>query len=466
MLEIRIDPYSESPKHRQIAEQIHSLILEGHLEPGYRLPTVRSMAKEIGVSSLTVFHAYKSLQGLGLTEGVVGRGTRVSEQIPLSASIGVLSRSIQRGPLNQFESIGRGSGLRSMATAVPDPDLFHADEFVAEIAACAKDPWSLYFSPNAGAPELLDEIARILESFGLQVGAEELLVTEGSTQALYLAISALTRPGDTILVQQPNRLGLAEQIKGLGRRPVGWIYQEHGLDLESLELALARLRPKLVIVSPTFGGSTGLVWSGEERRSFIKLVDAHDLMIVEDASYGLLSFEERPAAVSALRPNKSVFIGTFSYCLAPGINIGFVKADQKVRDELASHLQLVRQSASLLFQAALARYIRHGDLRRHLARCIPIYRERRNALVRALSLNLPRDATFTHPSGGLSLWVTLPDERPPLVTEALARGLAIAPGRLLSSDPTADRSFRLSYGILPPQGIQEATRALGRLLSS
>jgi len=467
-MKIALDPAS-GPMHRQIAEQIRSMILGGDLPPGTGLPSVRALSEELGTSSLTVHHAYRHLGDLGLVISSPRRGTRVANRLVGADGMVKLDRLPQEGPVSDFEHWAESSGVRSMASSVGDPSLFFPEELLAELEQLRRDsPWNFYYSEPSGAPPLLTQIARIVSRDVLQTDASELVVTSGSTRAIALLLEVLTEPGDTVLIQDPGRLWLTELLRvkrlvGLPLRSVG-----AGIDIDHATHCARQYRPKLILLSPDFGHATGLVMPETDRLASIRLASDFGMSIVEDGACTALNFGVRkPPAITLLDPAISAYVGSFSYSLCPGVRTGFLRIANQLRSRVTAASQATGVSGSRFLQVALARYLSGGAYDAHLKRVLPRYRARRDAMLSALALHMPRPVTWTESRGGFSTWLTLPPglSSTDLYSQALGHGVVFAPGKLFLTSGDSERYLRLSFGMLEPDAIRESVRELARLTS-
>jgi DNA-binding transcriptional MocR family regulator len=470
MPDITLDRQSKSPLYRQIVEQFRSRIFDGSLQSGTKLPTIRRLAKSLGVSKLTVFHAYNELQEAGLIECTVGYGTVVAAKMSRTAGEEFLSTLVQAGPLNTFESVSHDIGVRSLATAVPDPTLFFADEFLTECYALRHEsPWTFYYAPPAGCSELLVEIAELLDARCVTSSEQQILVTNGLTHARSLVLSALTEPGDTVLYQEPMGLGTVEWFLAHRVHATPLRADDGLLDLDELERFAATHRPKLLFVAPSFGHVTGTVIPDKQRKALLALASKHDFLIVEDDSTGRLSYDSAPPAPIAAHDveGRVIYADSFSYCLSPGLRTGFLHARRDIRDRIVARSRAQGISGTQFVQIGLARFLRAGRLQAHLARVLPKYRVRRDAMMSALRQHMPAGTRWTQSAGGFSTWLHLPPagRYGSLYHSALENGVAISPGPLFSERPDADAFARLSFGTQSPEAIRRAIETLGRLVS-
>lgn len=468
-LTLQLDRSGGLALYRQIAEQIKDRISDGRLPPGAQLPTVRRLAQEAGVTRLTVQNAYAELQSGGWIEATVGRGTFVSGSVrpspPVQRMGGDLSPDAVLGEMMQFEQF---AGVRSLASASPDPHLFPADEFWAVLGELRGEALSLTsYTPSQGDPKLRVQLSQWLAERGVDATAEEILVTSGAAQALALVVQALTRPGDTVAVEQPSYIGFLNILRVHGVQPAGVPMDAEGPRLDVLERIVLQQRPRFFYTIPNFHNPTGVSMSPTRRADLLALAARHGLLVVEDDIYARLAYDgPAPGALAALdRHGLVVHIGGFSKVLSPALRSGYVAAPPP----LASRLLSLRRAADLcspaLMQRALAVFLAGGGLRRHLRRVLPVYRERRDAAVAALRRSMPPGVEWTEPAGGFCIWMTFP-EGPAyrdLHRAALEQGWGLAPGEAFLAQPDAQRHLRVTFGHQSAETVRAGIEALGRL---
>jgi DNA-binding transcriptional MocR family regulator len=468
-LSLTLDRSAESSLYRQIADQIAGQIARGQLPAGGRLPTVRQMAVDLGVTRLTVQTAYAELQAAGWVEATVGRGTFVSGQVqPMAAFSALRQPSSTAGVIDDMVRLTQMGGLHSMASASPDPLLFPANEFWADFDALKSLPQLLNYSPAAGDSVLRAALSDLLNERGLTVGSEDLLVTAGATQGLTLAVQALTRPGDVVLVEQPTYIGFLNIMKLHGLQPVAVPMDEHGVRIDQLERIVAQHRPRLFYTVATFQNPTGATISLERRQALLRLARQHGFTIIEDDLYAPLAFDAPPPpTIKSLDDGDHVlYLTSFSKALAPGLRMGVMAPPAALYERMLA-LKLGADCGSpLLLQRALAHFLREGHYRRHLRRVIPIYRERRDVALATLATHLPLEAAFTRPGGGLCIWITLPERRGMAEVHRRMReeGWALIPGSVFLIQPSERHFLRLSYGMLPADQLRQGIQLLGRIV--
>ncbi len=468
--------------YRQIAEHVKTRIGDGHLPAGTRLPTVRKLATELGVTRLTVQNAYSELQSGGWIEATVGRGTFVSQSVrPLSTAANMANGGplTHENVIDDILNVGRVAGIRSMAGASPDNSLLHAEEFWACFGEIQRDADGELFSYEStqGNPQLRIEIAEMLRDRHLNIMPDDVVVTNGLTQGLSMVTQALAQPGDTVLVEQPTYLGLLNVLKAQRIRAVGIPLDACGPDMGALERAVVEQRPRFFYSVPAFQNPTGICMSNARRQQLLALAERHGFLIIEDDIYGQLSYdnpdatrredlEMRGPIKAHDRSGSVVYLSSFSKSLMPALRIGFVVAPPPLHERLISLRRAGDLCGSTILQRALALYLRNGGLKRHLRRVLPVYRERRDALLDALDRHMPSGVSWTQPRGGFCCWLTLP--RHHALTDihrvALEHGLAVAPGEVFLAQPDASLHLRLAFGCQTVEAIRSGVGLLGELI--
>lgn len=369
-------------------------------------------------------------------------------------------------------------GVVEFAFGEPDPALLPV-ALVRDAAAAAlgpTGPGALAYGSSEG-PELLRcEIAgRIAAREGRDVAAADVLVTGGNSQAIDLALTMLTRPGDTVLVESPTYNLALGILRDYPVSIVGIRLDDEGLDVEALEATLVATeqaggRARLLYTIPTFHNPAGVSLSPARRARLLSLAREHDLVILEDDVYRELVYEgEAPAALWTLDPEAPVIrLGSFSKSLAPGLRVGWANARPDLRERLSAAGMIesggcVSQFAAHLVAALLAR----GDYDAHIHELRRAYASRRDALAGALREHLPAGCTYAVPAGGFFLWVSLPDglAASELLPIAERHGVGFAPGARFCSGGE-DHSLRLAFSLYDEETLAEGARRLGAAITA
>ncbi|GIV98244.1 MAG: GntR family transcriptional regulator [Herpetosiphonaceae bacterium] len=466
---------SEIPLYQQIADQIRERVRSGALPPGTRLPPVRQLANELGLTRLTVHTAYAELQAEGIIESFVGRGSFVASQSGTATAPPADAGARAQPPaawasqslLADMQRMALQPNLRSFAQAIPAPETYPVHEFRRALSMALNDPAALGYRPTQGEAILREQVSRLLLDRGINAAPDLVLIAAGAQQGIDLALRAFAEPGDIVLAEEPTYPGFIELAAQRGQRIVGLPIDEYGLRVDALEAACEAYRPRLLYTVATFHNPTGVLLSAERRQALLRIARAYNVLVVEDDAYGLLSYDNSPppALKASDTAGHVIFITSFSKVLMPSLRLGAVVA---AADQLPALLAAKRSSdlvCSPLLQRALAEYLRRPGIEGHLQQVRLLYAERRDAMLAALEHHLP-ECHWSYPAGGLCLWLALPegiDERD-FYLDAIERGVGVAPGRAFFSQPQHDAFIRLSFGAHPPQVIEESVAQLGSLL--
>ncbi|HMJ37036.1 MAG TPA: PLP-dependent aminotransferase family protein [Baekduia sp.] len=377
-------------------------------------------------------------------------------------------RDVASSPVREILALTQRPGVISFAGGLPAPELFDAPGLrTAFAAALADDRFgrTLQYSTTEGDPALRAAIAQRLGSRGLPTGADDVLVTSGSQQALTLIAAVLIEPGDTVLVEEPSYLAALQCFQMAGARVVPIPCDDDGLDPEALPALVRRERPKLLYTVPTFHNPTGRTLPLERRRALAQAAARLGLWIVEDDPYGELRYRGEPVAPVASLPgaeDRTIALSTLSKVLVPGLRIGWLRAPAALRRALVVAKQAADLHTSTIDQAAAAHWLAHCDLDAHVAGLRAAYGPRRDALVDGLPETLPEGSRWTRPDGGMFVWVRLPDgwDADALLAAALEREVAFVPGWPFFPAAADRATLRLSF---TTHTVAEIGTGLGRL---
>ncbi|MBW4719889.1 aminotransferase-like domain-containing protein [Saccharothrix obliqua] len=349
----------------------------------------------------------------------------------------------------------------SFAGGLPAPELFDVEALRTAFDQ-ALSRRTLQYAPTEGDPDLRARVAERLTDRGLPTGAEDLVVTTGSQQALTLAVTALLEPGSVVAVEEPTYLAALQAFRLAGARVVPVPGDNHGIDPDALAEVVKRERPTMLYLVPTFANPTGRTLTADRRARVAALADRHGLWVVEDDPYSELRYRGNPLPPLAAHSERVLHVGSFSKIGAPGLRLGWLRGPA----ELLRSLVIVKQAADLhtstIDQAAAAVYLGAGDIGRHIAGLRAAYRERRDAMIRALPSTLPPGASWSDPDGGMFVWVELPDgvDTGELLPKALAQDVAFVPGAPFYATTPNPSTMRLSFTTNTVPQIEEGMRRL------
>ena len=360
----------------------------------------------------------------------------------------------------------------SFAGGLPAPELFPVEEMKQICVRVLEESGrkALQYSTTEGYEPLRRQIAsRMNRIIQTKVTPENVLITSGSQQALDLVGKLFIDSGDVILCESPTYLAAISAFKAYQPQFVEVPTDADGIILEELERILQTTpQVKFIYVIPDFQNPTGKTWSVERRQAFMRLVQQYELPVIEDNPYGELRFEGQiPPALQALdETGLVVHLGTFSKTFCPGMRIGWIAADSSVIDKCVLIKQGADLCTSLKTQMELSCYIEQYDFDVNIAKIIGIYRRRRDVMLETLAETMPPGVTYTHPQGGLFLWMELPKQLSAmeLLRECLLHDVAFVPGDSFFPNGGVTNALRLNYSNMPEDRIREGIRRIASVI--
>ncbi|MEM9773855.1 MAG: PLP-dependent aminotransferase family protein [Chloroflexota bacterium] len=456
--------------YRQVAEQIRAQINTGQLPSGTRLPTVRSLSAELGVTPLTVHNAYNELQADGLIESVVGRGTFVSDEaqrktLPVDTNQPFHPDNI----LGDILHIMHARQVRSMAVAIPDPDLAPVDEIWGRVNQL-RDEWIHLsgYGEIEGDGRLRAALNDWLALRGIRSAPSNILVTNGVMQGLNIVTRALTQPGDAVLTDEPTFLGFHHLLKAENVRPVPLALEGDGPNLAQLEQLLQAHRPRFYYTAPSFNNPSGICFSAEKRHAILALLLKYNTVLVEDDVYSDLYYSKKPSpSIASLTDDpRVIYMAGFSKTIMSGLRIGFIHAAPDLMRKFTAMRRVSDLSGPPMLQRLMAEFLNDGGYKRHMRRVRPIYLQRRNSMHDCLNRTMPGYVKWRKPEGGYCFWLSMPRLFAPgeLYRIALENGIGIAAGEAFFARNPDQEHFRLSFGNLSIEAQQAGIEQLARLI--
>lgn len=477
-MKIPLERQSPQPIYLQIRDRISRLIKSGRLQSGERLPSIRSLAESVQVNKLTVIEAYSVLEADGLIHARQGAGYFVN-----SAAIGSLKLKSTFAPTQDviiteqerssffeqytasLQAQKQGEILDFSSGFPSSSGLKHLQRIARRAVVRAADTLFQYDFPQ-GQLTLQKQIVQMLVQQGLEVSPEELIITNGSEQALSLAIRYYVQPGDWVIVETPTYHGALGILEDLGAKVIGIPMTVAGMNLELLEQYLCSHRPKLIYTISTLHNPTGLTTSQTHRQQLLALAEQYECPILEDNAYEGLNFEPVPAPIKALdRHDWVTYISTFSKTLMPGLRVGYMVVTGKHYRCIVKQKLLHDLHVSTVSQAIVSEYLASGHYRRHLSRLRANNLQSRNAMLQALERYFPQEVGWTVPKGGLFLWVHFPSSIPiqAIRNQAAAQKVLVACGSAFFPSQKGYPAMRLNFSHLP-EDIDRGIAVLGTVI--
>ena len=384
---------------------------------------------------------------------------------------------VKSSAIRELLKVTQRPEIISFGGGLPAPDVFPVQRFEEAchkvLAECGAQ--ALQYGATEGYQPLREMIARNIARYGICAQAENVLITSGSQQALDLIGKLLINRGDRILLEAPTYLGALQAFSVYGAQYVPIPIDDDGMRTDQLDSSL-RAGPKFMYVLPNFQNPSGVTLSEGRRQELILLADRFGIPVVEDDPYGQLRYEGdhlAPLVVldrDNLRRDNGftlgnvIYLSTFSKTLAPGIRLAWIVAPEEVISKLVLLKQAADLHTSTFNQYVAYEVARDGFLDQHVKLIRQVYRERRDAMLHALEEFFPTEVTWTHPKGGLFLWVTMPEgtNSEKLLRAALAENVAFVAGDSFYANNAAEgsRHMRLNFSHSHPDQIREGIRRL------
>lgn len=372
-------------------------------------------------------------------------------------------------------------GVISFGGGYPAPEVFPVKEFTEACIKVLNDPakaqQALQYGASEGYLPLREMIARHTNRYGINITPDHVLITSGSQQALDLIGKVFINPGDHILVESPTYLGALQAWAAYNAEYIPVPADEDGIITDALEDALRR-GPKFMYLLPNFQNPTGVTIPMERRRTIVELADKYGVPIVEDDPYGQLRYEgDHLPPIGVIddivrreqnNPNtgNAIYMSTFSKTLAPGLRLAWVIAPVSVINRMVQAKQGMDLHTSTFNQYVAYEVASGGFLDKHIQLIRKLYHERRDVMLESLEEHMPEGVKWTHPQGGLFLWITIPEglDSAEIFKKAVKEKVAFVPGAPFHPLGGGNNTMRLNFSCEKPETINEGIARLGKVL--
>lgn len=488
-LAVNLNANTSQPLHQQLYQELRRSILSGRLTAGQRIPSTRALAKSLGLSRATVTQSYEQLASEGYLQTAVGSGTTVSAQLPddllqaapVKPATAKAARQIKPTTNAQIKLSSYGMRLLEFAREPDEPHLLFnfrycrpaVDHFPIEawrrllLRHCRTgQPEVLdYASGGKGDPALRAAIAAYLaRARAVTCTPEQVIIVNGSQQALHLCAQVLVERGETVALEEPGYLGARHAFLTHGAQLHPVLVDEAGLRLEGLPAKPA----KLLYVTPSHQFPTGAVLSLPRRLELLAWAEQTGTLILEDDYDSEFRYGGRPIpSLQGLAQNANViYIGTFSKVLFPALRIGYLVVPPALAEVFEKAKWLADRHTPLLEQHALCDFITEGYLERHLRRMRTLYDRRRQKLVSVLQTQFGERVTILGANSGIHLMVRLQSRfsAEEVTQRAAAAGIGLINARIYHLGPCRGDEFVIGYAPLSERRIQEGIKRLAKAL--
>ena len=378
--------------------------------------------------------------------------------------------SFFRSPVREiFKKVDLNS-IYSFAGGYPSAETFPMDE-IRQTMSMVIDKYggkAFQYGATQGVPELRDAISR---RYGVPV--DRVQITSSSQQGIDVCTRVLVNPGDVILTSSPSYLGAIQSFCSY-RADIRGVVHNYDLDVfrAAYEAELTRVaaegkQVKFLYMIPDFQNPSGESLTLEERRMLVELADRYDFLIVEDSPYRELRYEnEHIPTLYSLSPDRVIHLGSFSKIFAPGFRLGWAIAHPEILDKIYVCKQSLDLCPPIFDQYVAAEFLSSGKLDENLKKTIALYKNKRDLLLSLLSEYMPDGVSWTHPEGGLFLFLTMPEgfDAVKFYDIALEAGVAYVAGEFFHPDRGGKNTMRLNFSFMSPEKITEGIKLLSKLL--
>jgi DNA-binding transcriptional MocR family regulator len=473
---------SAAPLYLAVANDIAGLIAAGQLRPLERVPSVRRLAQQRGVSVTTAVASLRMLEARGLIEARPKSGYFVARHRapppePEAVRLPRTARLVgAQAMLKRLADASLSPTVARLGQAIPDPAMFPEKALRASLVRAARrapELLSTYPRRMGGSMALREQIAAHYAHIGARINADDIIVTNGCTEALVLAVRAVAQPGDTIAVESPTYFGFLQMAENLGVKVLEIpTHPRDGISIEALRELLASRTGKSVracTVIPNFSNPTGSAMTRARKQDLVKLCREADIALIEDDVYGDLQHAgPRPLPCKAFdRDGRVLLCSSFSKTLAPGARIGFI-APGRYRDTLRAVKMMISGATAPLQQEMLADYMQNGRYERYLRKLRQQFAQQVSRVSQSVQAAFPAGTKLSRPQGGFVLWVELPGDVDTLALydEANRVGVDFLPGAMFSASGRYGNCLRLNCGYPVTTATETAIRRLGALLAA
>ncbi|MBV8466388.1 MAG: PLP-dependent aminotransferase family protein [Burkholderiales bacterium] len=463
-------------RYEEIAEVIAADIRNGRLTPGSKLPSIRKIITQHGVSPATAFQAYYQLEQRGLVRARERSGYYVAgtaHPIPHEPARSATPRLTSKVDISELVfavlSAAKDRNMVQFGSAFPSPRLFPLQRLAKSVTRTARfiDPWDTVASLPPGNAALRRQIELRYLALAAPQPVDEIVITTGALEALNLCLLAVAKPGDLVAIESPGFYAAGQALERLGMKAIEIpVHPSEGLDLAALADAMKRHPIKACWFMTTFQNPMGATMSEAAKRELVALLAKHDIPLIEDDVYAELYFgKHAPLPAKAFDTRGLVMhCGSFSKSLAPGYRIGWV-AGGRFSERIERLKLMTTLSASVPAQVAIADYLQTGGYDKHLRKLRHALETQLTQLRTALSQHFPPDIRLSRPEGGYFLWVEFSDSfnALDLHRRAADAGISLAPGPIFSPSRQYRHCIRLNYGWPWTDAHTSAIRELGTL---
>jgi len=464
-------------RYRKVEKHIMELVDSEAIKTGDKLPSLRQLSRQLAVSISTISQAYLELEKKGVIAARDRSGFYLSsgaKRLPSPASRPRLEMKPTLGQRNNLiqtvlEALGNRN-LLPLGVVSPAAELLPSKTLARLLSSALREnpTRAMNYSSVNGDIELRRQIALYALNSGVTVTPDEILITSGAMEGISIALRALTRPGDNVLIQSPSYFCFLQLLENCGLRAIEIPSSTTGIDPDDVQNAINRFDIKAAILVPNFNNPDGSFTDDTKKQQIVKLLAERSIPLVEDDVYGDLYFgTTRPATCKSFdRQGQVILCSSFSKTVAPGYRVGWMLPGHYYKKslDLKTTTNICTAAPN---QMAMSAFLREGYYERHLRRLRSAIQSQMETLLLSLQRHFPATTRAGFPEGGAAIWVELPREVDAIELFYRARqaGIGIAPGPIFSTQDKYNNFIRLSCNGLWNQEMDKGVEILGKLTS-
>ncbi len=383
---------------------------------------------------------------------------------------------MRKSVIRELLKVAQDPEIISFAGGLPNPNSFPIDDLNTIIQSVMKNHGknALQYGTTQGLTDLRKSLAERAYKEGFKdVTEDNVIITNGSQQALDMVGKLFLNPGDTALVGLPSYLGGINAFKSYESNLTGIPLDEDGLRVDILEDTIKELLreniiPKFIYVIPTFQNPAGVVMPEKRRKKLVDIAHEYDLVIIEDDPYGKLNYD-----INHIRPIKAfdddgrvIYMSTFSKILAPGFRLAWTIASEKLTRKMIICKQALDLCTNTFTQYIVNEFMRKGSLDLHILKINEMYKPKRDKMINAIEHYFPEGYTCNRPKGGMFAWITLPEgiDTETMFLDAIKHKVAYVHGKAFHVDGGGERSMRLNFSYPSNDQIEEGIKRLSSVI--
>lgn len=472
-----LEPTKDTVLYEQIANRLQEFIANGTLKPGDRLPSVRKLKQQFSVSLSTVLEAYRLLEDRGLITARPQSGYYVKQT--------ALQRNLEPSrtePPTQICEIDTSLAYKllsetlnpkiiQLGAALPVIERFPIAQLNRLMGKVLREHSIMAHSYNIplGCQSLRAELSKRMLDTGCSIYPDQMVITNGALEAVYLSLQAVTQPGDTVAIESPTYFSALETMKALRLKALPLpTHPREGISLLHFENALKNKQVQACFLVSNFSNPLGSCMDDRKKTQLIELLNRYQTPLIEDDVYGDLCFENpRPKAIKAFdTEDRVLYCSSVSKTLSPGLRVGWC-AGGRYHLRVSQMKSVTNQTTAIAPQLTVAAFLANGGYDRHLRQLRRVYQDQMHRMLQAISDYFPAETCVSQPQGGHVLWLELPDgfDSLKLYDCALQQGISIAPGPMFSASGQCYRNcFRLNTAVIWSDAVEQAMQTLGHLV--